>query len=130
MLAPPFTPGRIVRKTREVVRQISPTLDPEAGTILQHEDLVVDLGLLEAFVGEDPIPLTRTEFAYLSLFVRAPGTVFSRGRLVDSFGSSSLDRERSVDVVIRGLRKKLGARGNQIETIRGRGYCLGVPGAR
>ena len=72
--------------------------------------------------GEE-IGLTLTEFRLLWTLMRQPGRTFSRLELLDdSRGADANALERTIDVHIRGLRKKLGSRGDLVETVRGIGY--------
>jgi two-component system phosphate regulon response regulator PhoB len=74
-------------------------------------------------VGGSVVDLTFTEFGVLSYLVRRPGWVFTRSQIVDAVrGSDYFVTDRSVDVQIVGLRKKLGPMGKYIETVRGVGY--------
>ena len=75
------------------------------------------------FAKGSPINLTYTEFQVLLLLTKRPGWVFTRSHIVDSIrGNDYPVTDRSVDVQIVGLRKKLGAFGTYIETVRGVGY--------
>jgi two-component system phosphate regulon response regulator PhoB len=70
-----------------------------------------------------PVILTATEFRILQFLARRPGWVFSRDQIIHAVkGDDYPVTERSVDVQIVGLRKKLGEAGNLIETVRGVGY--------
>jgi len=72
-----------------------------------------------------PVVLTLSEFKTLDLFARRPGVVFSRYQIVDAVhGSDYPVTDRSVDVQIVGLRRKLGKCGELIETVRGVGYRM------
>jgi len=67
--------------------------------------------------------LTMTEFKVLQLLAQKPGWVFTRSRIVDGVkGEDYPVTERSIDVQIVGLRKKLGKAGDYINTVRGVGY--------
>jgi len=69
------------------------------------------------------VPLTFTEFGILHYLVKRPGWVFTRSQIVDAVrGTDYFVTDRSVDVQIAGLRKKLGPSGGFIETVRGVGY--------
>jgi two-component system, OmpR family, alkaline phosphatase synthesis response regulator PhoP len=70
-----------------------------------------------------PLDLTFTEFQLLTLLARRPGWVFTRSQIVDAVrGTDYPVTDRSVDVQVVGLRKKLGDYGHYIETVRGVGY--------
>jgi two-component system phosphate regulon response regulator PhoB len=74
-------------------------------------------------VNNKPVQLTFTEFGILAYLVRRPGWVFTRSRIVDAVRGEDYNvTDRSVDVQIAGLRKKLGHAGKYIETVRGVGY--------
>jgi two-component system, OmpR family, phosphate regulon response regulator PhoB len=69
------------------------------------------------------IPLTRSEFRLLDTLIRQPGRVFHRAELIDAaLGEDTMVMERTIDVHIRALRRKLGERADLIETVRGVGY--------
>jgi DNA-binding response OmpR family regulator len=69
------------------------------------------------------LDLTYTEFQVLYILARRPGWVFTRSQIVDAVrGDDYPVTDRSVDVQIVGLRKKLGPLGHYIETVRGVGY--------
>ena len=71
----------------------------------------------------DPVTLTYTEFQVLHYLARRPGWVFTRSQIVDAVrGDDYPVTDRSVDVQIVGLRKKLDPFGSYIETLRGVGY--------
>ena len=73
--------------------------------------------------GGEPVTLTYTEFQVLHYLARRPGWVSTRTQIVDAVrGNDYPVTDRSVDVQIVGLRKKLGACGKYIETVRGVGY--------
>jgi two-component system, OmpR family, alkaline phosphatase synthesis response regulator PhoP len=70
-----------------------------------------------------PLVLTLTEFRLLHFLAQRPGWAFSRNQIVDAVkGDDYPVTERSVDVQVAGLRKKLGSYGEYIETVRGVGY--------
>mgnify|MGYP001264063272 FL=1 len=67
--------------------------------------------------------MTHAEFMTLQLFCENPGRVFTRYQIVDHVhGTDHIVTDRSVDVQIVGLRKKLLSAGKYIETVRGIGY--------
>lgn len=75
----------------------------------------------------EPVSLTMSEFKTLELLMNRPGTVFSRYQIMDVVhGDTYSVADRSVDVVIVGLRRKLGRHGKMIDTVRGFGYRLNI----
>jgi two-component system phosphate regulon response regulator PhoB len=92
-------------------------------TTTKIHDIVINPGRHEVLVGSQPVTLTLTEFRILHLMARRPGWVFTRYQIVDAVhGEGYPVTDRSVDVQIAGLRKKLGPAGKYIETVRGVGY--------
>jgi len=72
--------------------------------------------------------MTSTEFSLLRFLAARPGWVFTRYQIVDAIhGSDYPVTDRSIDVQIVGLRKKLGPVGKTIETVRGVGYRMKDP---
>jgi two-component system phosphate regulon response regulator PhoB len=68
------------------------------------------------------------EFRILSLLARRPGWVFTRNQIIDAVQGEEVSvTDRSVDVHIVALRRKLGRQGERIETIRGVGYRFKEP---
>ena len=85
--------------------------------------MVIHSGRHEVLIDGDPVQLTFTEFGILSFLAKRPGWVFTRSQIVDAVrGDDYFVTDRSVDVQIVGLRKKLGSAGKYIETVRGVGY--------
>lgn len=122
----PFSPRILLARIRSVLkrRRLQGTETPAMQDQALHlGEVSIHPGRHEARVGEVPLSLTRSEFLILLLLGRRPGWVFTRSQIVDALhGEDYAVTERSVDVQIAGLRKKLGVLGNRIETIRGVGY--------
>ncbi len=118
----PFSPRVLLARVRAVLRRKSDHMDQSAAT-LQIHDLEIDQGRRQVLVQGNPVDLTYTEFQVLSFLAARPGWVFTRTQIVDAVrGDSYPVTDRSVDVQIVGLRKKLGPCGSYIETVRGVGY--------
>ena len=74
-------------------------------------------------VNDEPVDLTPSEFRLLETLIRQPGRAFDRSELIDAaLGEDTLVLERTIDVHIRSLRKKLGDVAEAIQTVRGVGY--------
>jgi DNA-binding response OmpR family regulator len=87
--------------------------------------LQLDLASYTVSIADEPLDLTIVEFRLLELLARQPGKVFSRTQIMERInGMDYFAAERSVDVQIAGLRKKLGAYKDGIETVRSVGYRL------
>jgi two-component system phosphate regulon response regulator PhoB len=118
----PFSPRVLLARLRAALRRRSQPL-PSATAPLKIDELVIHPGRHEVLLKGQPIPLTVTEFRLLHLLARRPGWVFTRSQIVDEIhGEDYPVSDRSIDVQIVSLRKKLGDLGSHIETIRGIGY--------
>jgi two-component system phosphate regulon response regulator PhoB len=118
----PFSPRVLVARLRAALRRRSQPLPPQTAP-LKTDELVIHPGRHEVLLQGQPIPLTVTEFRLLHLLARKPGWVFTRTKIVDEIhGEDYPVSDRSIDVQIVSLRKKLGGFGSRIETIRGIGY--------
>jgi two-component system phosphate regulon response regulator PhoB len=77
----------------------------------------------QASVDQRPLDLTPSEFRLLDTMIRQPGRAFDRTELIDlALGTDTMVLERTIDVHIRSLRKKLGDVARVVETVRGVGY--------
>jgi DNA-binding response OmpR family regulator len=98
------------------------------GDTLVSQGILVDRERHRVTAGEEVIDLTPSEFSLLAALIRQPGRVFSRSELIDSaLGGDSLVLERTIDVHVRALRKKLDRHAELIETVRGVGYRFRDP---
>jgi two-component system alkaline phosphatase synthesis response regulator PhoP len=121
-IAKPFSPRVMIARVRTALRRKKEAPQDEMAVIKIH-DLEINPGRRSVLAQDDPIDLTYTEFQLLLLLARRPGWVFTRSQIVDFIrGSDYPVTDRSVDVQIVGLRKKLGTYGKYIETVRGVGY--------
>ena len=90
--------------------------------------ITVDRRRYQVKVGERPVHLTRSEFRLLDTLIRQPGRVFQRSELIRSaLGDDAIVLERTIDVHIRAVRRKLGEAADVIETVRGVGYRFREP---
>lgn len=118
----PFSPRVLAARIKAVLRRRSKDLSDQDAPIRAH-DIVVDPGRHEVLAGNKPVELTYTEFRLLHSLARRPGWAWTRGQIVDAVkGEGYPVTERSVDVHVASLRKKLGEYGKYIETVRGVGY--------
>ena len=117
----PFSPKVLLARVRAVLRREIVPADETA--MVSMRDLVIDPGRHRVLVEGQPVELTYSEFHILLLLARRAGWVFTRYQIVDAIrGDDYSVTERSVDVHIAALRKKLGLAGDCIETVRGVGY--------
>ena len=118
----PFSPRVLLARTKAVLRRRS-AHTPEDSVTLQVQDIVINPQRHEVLVRGKPVTLTYTEFRLLHYLARRPGWVFTRQQIIDNVrGDNYPVTDRSVDVQVVGLRKKLGPCGDCIETVRGVGY--------
>ena len=119
----PFSPRELVARVRAVLRR---TGDPGAGpAVIQIGELEVDAGRREVRVSGQPIALATREFALLLHLAEQQGLALSRRQLLDgAWGHDWYGDERTVDVHVRQLRKKLGD-ALPLATVWGIGYRLG-----
>lgn len=119
----PFSPKVLTARVKAVLRRnaSAPQLEPD--DVIRIHDIVIHPGRHEVLVKDKPVDLTATEFRIIHFLARRPGWVFTRYQIVDAVhGEDYPVTERSVDVQIVGLRRKLKRAGNYIETVRGIGY--------
>jgi two-component system, OmpR family, alkaline phosphatase synthesis response regulator PhoP len=118
----PFSPRILAARVKAVLRRKSADSTGESEVVKIHE-LAIHPGRREVLVDDKPVNLTFTEFGILSYLAQRPGWVFTRAQIVDQVkGTEYFVTDRSVDVQIVGLRRKLGSAGRYIETVRGVGY--------
>ena len=125
----PFSPRVLIARVRSVLRRKTQT-PTDKNESLQIHELVIHPGRRSVTVDGEPVDLTYTEFQVLFFLARRPGWVFTRTQIVDAVrGDDYPVTDRSVDVQIVGLRKKMGSAGHYIETVRGVGYRFKEKGA-
>lgn len=121
-LVKPFSPRVLSARVKSVIRRRRSTGE-EGGELLQLDELEINPGKHEVLIQQKPVELTYSEFRILHLLAKQPGWVFTRQQIVDAVhGSDYPVTDRSVDVQVVGLRRKLGKMGKHIETVRGVGY--------
>ena len=120
----PFSPRVLVARVKTLRRRRSQAPVDKDAPVKCH-DLVIDPGKREVRAGGSLLTLTHSEFKLLHLLARRPGRVFTRDQIIDEVhGVNYAVTDRSVDVLIAGLRRKLGEAANLIETVRGVGYRI------
>jgi len=124
----PYSPKVLIARIRVALRRQEEGGAPQSVTVWQQGDLKIDTARHIAYSGDKQLDLFATEFALLKHFLSNPEIVFSRNQIIAAIhGADYPVTDRSVDVQILGLRKKLGKSGDMIETIRGVGYRLRTP---
>ena len=124
----PFSPKVLLARIRAVLRRRRTSVAAPEDANLRFDNLEIHPGKREVRVEGKTIDLTYTEFQILHVLASRPGWVFTRYQIVDAVkGEDYPVTDRAVDVHIVNLRKKLGACGGLIETIRGVGYRFAEP---
>jgi two-component system phosphate regulon response regulator PhoB len=119
----PFSRRVLLARVKAVLRRGSENAAIDDSGPVRIHDLVINPKRHEVLVNGESIVLTFTEFRVLHFLANRPGWVFTRSQIVEAVrGDDYPVTDRSVDVQIVGLRKKLGDTGHYIETVRGVGY--------
>jgi two-component system response regulator CpxR len=135
-LPKPFNPRELVARIRAIQRRVEPRREREPGSGKAAEKVVVgdvqlDPGARVVLQRDHPIDLTSVEFALLEVLLRAAGQVVTREDLAkEVLGRRLTPYDRSIDVHISSLRRKLGHQAGDIErikTVRGTGYIYTLP---
>jgi two-component system alkaline phosphatase synthesis response regulator PhoP len=117
----PFSTRELTARIRALLRRSAGHHEPPA--LLRRGELAIDLDRREVTCEGKPVELTATEFRMLHFLASHPGRVFSRGELIDHVLGRDVEViDRTVDVHIMAVRKKLGKHGVLVETVRGFGY--------
>lgn len=125
-VAKPFSVKVLQERVRALLRRQRGTT--QKGDVLVSQGILVDRERHRVTADEQLLDLTPSEFGLLETLIRHPGRVFSRSELIDAaLGGDSLVLERTIDVHVRALRKKLDNHSDLIETVRGVGYRFRDP---
>jgi DNA-binding response OmpR family regulator len=123
-LTKPFSPRELVARVKAVLRRTDGSTRRATPAVLTVGDVEVDVARAEARVRGEVVDLTTREFALLRYLADNQGLALSRRQLLDgAWGADWYGDERTVDVHVRQLRKKLGD-GFPLATVRGIGYRL------
>lgn len=118
----PFSVKVLLQRIKAVRRRAEGGTDTHDE--LAHGPVRIDKTRHRAFVDNRELDLTPTEFRLLETMLRHPGRAFSRQQLMDaSIGEGAVVLERTIDVHIKTLRRKMGDE-EHVETVRGVGYRL------
>jgi phosphate regulon transcriptional regulator PhoB len=119
----PFSPRVLLARVKALLRR--KTTKGIAEEIIKVENLIIDTGKHLVTVEGSSVSLTSTEFNLLRFLAQHRGKVFTRNQLLDNvWKDETFVIDRTVDVHIRSLRKKLDTGADLIETVRGVGYRL------
>jgi two-component system phosphate regulon response regulator PhoB len=119
----PYSIKVLIQRIKKELRRRQAKEQPAAGKVVESQGIVIDRHSHRAFYRDQELPLTPTEFRLLEALIRQTGRAFTRYELMDAaIGEDAVVLERTIDVHIKSLRKKLGEAGSLIETVRGVGY--------
>lgn len=128
-ISKPFSPRELTARVRAVLRRSSKKEDKH---LILYNNLKIDLSRYQAFVNNNLLPLTSTEYKILVVLAENPGQVFSRLQLLERIYSDIYEGyERTIDTHINNLRRKLENLPSQdivIKTVYGVGYKLVAEG--
>lgn len=122
----PYRIKVVIQRIKKELRRRQPI--PDAQALIESQGVVIDRVRHRAVSQGEELVLTPTEFRLLEVLIRQTGRAFSRHELMDAaIGEDSMVMERTIDVHVKSLRRKLGAAGDLIETVRGVGYRFHEP---
>jgi DNA-binding response OmpR family regulator len=121
----PFSPREIVARVKAILRRGQPEPKADATIVAIGDDYAVDLSRREVRCRDEAVPLATREFDLVAHLARNQGIALSRQQLLDAvWGADWIGDDRTVDVHVRQLRKKLGDE-LPLATVWGIGYRLG-----
>ena len=124
-ISKPFSIKEVTARVKAVLKRTSSRNVPEQKKCIEIGELIIDLTGKNVFVQDRPIQLTKKEFEILTMMAKSPNRIFSREDILGKvWQEDGYVLERTVDVHITRLRKKLGEFGKHIANRSGYGYCL------
>ena len=125
-IAKPFSVKELTARVKAVLKRAS-LVKPSLETKWTYKDLVIDLNTNQVIINDEEISLTKKEFEILVLLAQASPNILTRTEILNSvWGENEFVLERTVDVHITRLRKKLGEYSSFIVNRSGFGYYLNV----
>lgn len=122
----PFSVRIVLERVKALLRRAEGEALPQ--DITQSQGILVDRNRHVATVNDKNIDLTPTEFRLLDALLRAPGRVYTRDELISAaMPKGTIVLERTIDVHVKSLRRKLGDYADRVETVRGIGYRFRLP---
>ena len=123
-ISKPFSIRQVLARVKAVLRRTQ-TSQKEEAELLTYETLTLDTRRIKATIDGEEIPLTKKEFEILRLLLAHRGNVFSREEILSNVWKDEVYvLDRTIDVNITRLRKKIGRYGKNIATRLGFGYCF------
>ena len=117
----PFNVGEVIARIKAILRRSRMSEQPQ--DLIKAGELLIDSGKHTATLSGKRLTLTATEFEILRILASKPGHVFTRETLINkALGENVAVMDRTIDVHVASVRRKLGQEGPYIETVRGAGY--------
>ena len=124
-ISKPFSLREVIARVKAVLRRTAAAETERVPERLTYQTLVIDITKKKVSIDEEEVPLTKKEFEILLLLVQNKGRVFSREDILARIWSDEVYvLDRTIDVNITRLRKKIGIYGKCIVTRLGYGYCF------
>ena len=124
-ISKPFSIRQVVARVKAVLRRTASKPLEQEPELLAYETLILDTKRIKASVNGEEVPLTKKEFEILKLLLENKGNVFSREEILSRIWKDEVYvLDRTIDVNIPRLRKKIGIYGKNIVTRLGFGYCF------
>ncbi len=123
----PFSIKELISRVKAILRRLSDNAEDtteKKKTFLEFKNLKLDTERIMFFVDDNMQKLTKTEFLIIKLFLENIGKIFSRDEIINRIWEDAYVSDRTVDVHIRRLRKKMGTASDLIQTYSGFGYGL------
>ena len=124
-ISKPFSLREVIARVKAVLRSTATSDTEKAPEQLCYQSLVIDITKKKVSIDGEEVPLTKKEFEILFLLLQNKGRVFSREDILSRIWSDEVYvLDRTIDVNITRLRKKIGTYGKRIVTRLGYGYCF------
>ncbi|MPM27791.1 Transcriptional regulatory protein SrrA [bioreactor metagenome] len=124
-ISKPFSLREVIARIKAVLRRTATIETEQVPERIIHESLVLDITKKKVSIEDKEISLTKKEFEILFLLLQNKGKVFSREDILGKIWSDEVYvLDRTIDVNITRLRKKIGIYGKKIVTRLGYGYCF------
>ena len=124
-ISKPFSLREVIARVKAVLRRTVPILPANDNEVLSYKGLKLNIPKKKVSIEETEVALTKKEFEILMLFLQNKGRVFSREDILAKVWQEEVFvLDRTIDVNITRLRKKIGEYGKRIVTRLGYGYCF------
>ncbi len=124
----PYSMKVLIQRIKKEIRRRQVQDEPLSSTKIESQGVTIDSHAHRALMNGEEMPLTPTEFRLLETLLKQAGRAFTRYELMDSaIGEDAVVLERTIDVHVKSLRKKMGDASDLIETVRGVGYRFREP---